>query len=40
MTVVGLTTTHPRVEVSEADYLFDSLLDAGPFLLERLRTGQ
>jgi sugar-phosphatase len=40
MTVVGLTTTHPRVDVSEADYVFESLVEAGPFLLDRLRTGQ
>lgn len=40
MTVVGLTTTHARLDVEAADYIFDTLVDAGPFLLERVRGGQ
>lgn len=32
MQVVGLATTHSREEIAEADYLFDSLADAAPFL--------
>lgn len=36
MQVVGLATTHPREEIAAADYVFDSLADAAPFLLERV----
>jgi sugar-phosphatase len=39
MQVVGLATTHSRDEISEADYVFDSLAAAAPFLLERV-SGQ
>ena len=33
MQVVGLATTHERGEIAAADYIFDSLADAAPFLL-------
>lgn len=36
MRVVALATTHPRAEISAADYVFDSLAAAAPFLLERI----
>lgn len=35
MQVVGLATTHSRDEIADADYVFDSLAEATPFLLTR-----
>lgn len=39
MEVVGLATTHDRDEIADADYVFDSLAEAVPFLLDRV-SGQ
>lgn len=39
MEVVGLATTHSRDHIAAADYVFDSLAEAAPFLRERL-TGR
>lgn len=39
MQVVGLATTHSREDIAEADYVFDSLADAAPFLAKRV-SGQ
>lgn len=36
MQVVGLATTHSRDAIAAADYVFGSLAEAAPFLLERV----